>query len=102
MKKKTNETKTNSGAKLWNFSAYATVHTKAAGEPAYGYTMSGYRTNANGEREYINLWLPADMVIGKRKNPDGTFGITIAFAEIKVKNHAETAAARDDNDDVPF
>lgn len=110
-------TKRQNKSTLYKLSAYARAYTPAAGQPATGFMLSGFKTDSDGNKEYVNIWLDAKWVVGKRKTPDGHFALTIQFAEVEVidksKQHEETAPSNegkkkpdsqsfDDDSDTPF
>lgn len=50
---------------IYNLSSYATAHYregKDGKQELYGVSLSGYRTNEDGEREYVNLWVKPENV----------------------------------------
>lgn len=73
-------------ANLSNLSAYVTAHTRGAGQPAYGYTITGY-VKEGKKTTYCDIWVPADRVPRKKKEADGTITLSINFAEVTVKAH---------------
>lgn len=88
--------------KLYNFSAYAKVYENRDGSTK-GVVVSGYTNEANGKREYVNLWIPAALVrIGKCK--DGAPMLSIKMAEIAPPKYKNSNAddANDDYGDIPF
>lgn len=83
---------------LFNLSGYAKAYTPARGEAANGFMISGYRNGDDDEsKEYCNIWIPAKSVVGKKKLPDGSFALTIAFADIEVKVKGEEENTRTAN-----
>lgn len=86
---------------LYNLSGYAKAYTPAKGEPADGFIISGYRDSEDGEnKQYCNIWVPAKTVTGKKKLPDGTIALTIAFNDVEVKVRGEEAKKREENADT--
>lgn len=84
--------------KLYNFSAYATEY-KNRDESLKGVIVSGYTSGANGQLEYVNLWIPAMFVrVGKCK--DGAPMLSIKMAAIAPPKQRQYDDANDYEGDL--
>lgn len=98
-------------SKLYNLAKKITAHTKAKGTPATGYTLAGCAKGDGSNWEYVNIYIPADRVLAKKKlPPDGNgnstgYAITFMFTDVTIKEKAkpeEAAKLRQIYEEGPF